>query len=415
MKVWIKLLAGAAVGVILGIVLPFQESGLLERAIEFLPQLAIRAGRYITPPLVIFSLTVAIYQLRQEGRFWPLVGKSLLVILATSAIVLTFGIGAVRLFFSNERIPIIVENVSEVTPVGIKTIVDELFPSNMLSLLAKDGLFLFPLCIAAFFMALGLSLDKNHSKPVLALFDSLSRIFYHIAAFFCEILELVIIILAAYFAWRYRLVMAKGIFTKFIRFLFIITLLFSFLVLPLSLYLLKPRRWTTLWAKVYGSLATAIAAFFSGDINFTLPTLFLHNKENLGINRRVNTVAPLLFSIIGRSGSAMIAAVSFIVILQSYSSLEIQLDQVIQIGGYALLLSLLLGRNSGDGAFAALATLCLWAPNGFETGYLIMKPISFYLIACGTLIDCMAATFGTYVLARLGPDFVTDKSAKNFI
>jgi Na+/H+-dicarboxylate symporter len=415
MKVWIKLLAGAIAGVTLGMLLPFHEGEAFGRAIEILPQLAVRLGRYVTPPLAVFSLTLAIYQLRREGRFWPLVGKSLLVILITGVIVLTFGIGAARLFFSNERIPIIAENASKAALVDIQAMAVELFPSNMLSLFAQDGLFLLPLCIAAFFLALGLSFDKNYSKPVLALFDSLSRIFYHIATFFCEIIGLIVIILAAYFAWQYRLVMAKGIFSGFIRFLLVTTLALSFLVLPLFLYLLKPRRLTTLLSRVYGSLATAIAAFFSGDINFTLPVLFLHNKENLGINRRENTVAPLLFAIIGRSGSAMIAAVSFIVILQSYSSLEIQLGQVLQIGGSALLLSMLLGRNSGDGAFAALATLCLWSPDGFETGYLIMKPIGFYLIACGTLVDCMAATFGTYVLARLSPDGVVDKSVKTFI
>jgi hypothetical protein len=112
----------------------------------------------------------------------------------------------------------------------------------------------------------------------------------------------------------------------------------------------------------------------------------------------------------------MVAAVSFIVILQSYSSLEIEFEQIVQIWGRAFLLSLMLGKNSGDGAFAALAALCLWAPEGFKTGYLILKPIGFFLIACATLIDCMAAALGTYAIARTGPgDLSEEKSLKRFI
>jgi Na+/H+-dicarboxylate symporter len=415
MKVWVKLLIGALLGVVLGLVLPFQENALLARVIDFLPKLALRIGRYVAPPLVVFSLTMAIYELRQQGRFWSLVAKSLFVILVTSVIVLTFGIGAARLFFSSGRIPIVVESAVEITNIAPEQSALELFPSNMFSVLSGDGLFLFPLCIFAFFMAIGLSCDKTHAKPVLTLFDSLSRIFFHITAFFSEVFGVVIVMLAAYAAWQYRLVLARGIFSGFVRLLLGITFSISFVVLPLTLYLFRPRKRLTPWTKVYGSFGPAIAAFFSGDINFTLPVLFLHGKENLGVNRQVNTVAPLLYTTIGRSGSAMIAAVSFIVILQSYSSLEITFNQIVQIWVHALFLSLMLGRNSGDGAFMALAALCLWAQEGFETGYLILKPVSFLLIACATLIDCMTAALGTYAIARLNPDSFTDKSVKHFI
>jgi Na+/H+-dicarboxylate symporter len=415
MKVWVKLFTGAVIGVILGIVLPFQESRLFADAIEFLPQLALRIGRYIAPPMIIFSLTIAIYDLRQDSRFWSLVGKTVLVILATSIIVLTFGISATRLLFSNGRIPIIVESAVEITAIAPTQSALELFPTNMLAVLSGDGLFIFPLCIFAFFMALGLAFEKKYTKPALVFFESLSQVFFNIGTFFSEVLGVVVIVLAAYSAWQYRIVLTKGIFSDFIKLILAITLVLSFIVLPLFLYLLRPQKKTVPWIKVYGSLGPAIAAFFSGDINFTLPVLFLHTKENLGVSRQANAVSPLLFVTIGRSGSAMIAAVSFIVILQSYSSLEITMDQIMQIWMRALLLSCMLGRNSGDGALMALVSLCLWAPEGFQTGYLILKPIGFFLIACATLIDCMAAMLGSYVAARLCPGGCSEKTIKHFV
>jgi Na+/H+-dicarboxylate symporter len=308
-----------------------------------------------------------------------------------------------------------VEIAAEIVPVSAEQSAFEVFPSNMLSVLSGDGLFILPLCVFAFFMAIGFTCDKNHARPVLSFFDSVSRVFFHITAFVSELLGFVIIVLAACFAWQYRLLLDKGIFSGFINLLFGITFALVFVVLPLFLYLFRRRKKLSPWTKVYGSFGPAIAAFFSGDINFTLPVLFLHGKENLGMNRQVNTVAPLLYMMIGRAGSAMIAAVSFLVILQSYSSLEISFDQVMQIWMRALLLSLMLGRNSGDGAFAALAALCLWTKGGFETGYLILKPISFLLIACAALIDCMAAMLGSYAVARITPDACAEKSVRHFI
>jgi Na+/H+-dicarboxylate symporter len=415
MKVWVKLLTGAILGVVLGFVLPFEENRMIAGGVEFLAQLALRIGRYVAPPLVVFSLTVAIYELRQQGQFWRLVGKCLLAILATSIIVLTFGIGVARFFFSNGRIPIVVENAVEISPISAEQSAFEVFPSNMLSVLAGDGIFILPLCIFAFFMAIGLTCNRNYAKPVLSFFDSLSRIFFHIAVFFSEILGFVIITLSAYSAWQYRLALTRGIFSSFIWLLLGITLSLSFVVLPLFLCLFCRRNRLAPWTKVYGSLGPAIAAFFSGDINFTLPLIFLHGKENLGINRQVNTVSPLLYTIIGRSGSALIAAVSFIVILQSYSSLEITFEQIMQIWVRALFLSLMLGRNSGDGAVTAIAALCFWTQEGFETGYLILKPIGFFLIACATLIDCMAAMLGSYAIARITPDASSEKSIRHYI
>jgi Na+/H+-dicarboxylate symporter len=416
MKVWVKLLSGAVIGVVLGMVLPFHENGLAAYVIEFLPQIALRIGRYVAPPLVVFSLTVAIHRLRQTGKFWGFMGVSLLVILATTVVVLTFGMGLARLMFPGGRIPIIVENAAEVAPLDPAQSAFELFPSNMLSVPSGDGLFLLPLGIFAFFLAIGFSYDKAYSKPLLSLCDSLSRVFFHIAAFFSELLGIVVVVLAAYYAWQYRLVLTKGVFSGLIRLLLVITFLLSFVVFPLLLYLFRPEKKYMPWKKLYGSLGPAIAAFFSGDINFTLPVLIVHTKENLGVNRRVNAIAPLLYTTIGRAGSAMVAAVSFIVILQSYSSLEIEFGQIVQIWGRAFLLSLMLGRNSGDGAIAALATLCLWAPEGFKTGYLILKPIGFLLIACATLIDCMAATIGSYAIARISPVSPSDeKSVRRFI
>ncbi|MDR1802864.1 MAG: cation:dicarboxylase symporter family transporter, partial [Treponema sp.] len=288
----------------------------------------------------------------------------------------------------------------------------EIFPSNMFAAVMTDGVYLLPVSVFAFFLGMGLSYDRNFSKPVISLVDSLSRIFYHIAAFFSEVLGLVMIILSAYWAVRFKDILRADVFRELIRHLALLSLALGFGILPLFLYLLRPK--TNPWVVVYGSLSQAMTGFFSGDINFTLPVLFRHLKENLGVRRRSNAVTVPLFAAFGRAGSAMVATVAFIVIINSYSSLGISISDIFVIASRALLISFLLGSRPGDGAYIALAVLCMGYGRGFEAGYLILRPLAFYLIATGTFLDIMISSVAAFVISRWS-GFQEDKEMKHFI
>jgi Na+/H+-dicarboxylate symporter len=158
-----------------------------------------------------------------------------------------------------------------------------------------------------------------------------------------------------------------------------------------------------------------MSSFFSGDTNFTLPVLIQHAKENLGVRRRVIAVTTPLFSAFGHGGSAMIAAVAFVIITKSYSSLEISRAVMISIGVKALFFSLVLARYPGSGAYIALIALCQNFGNDVTaSGYLILKPLAFYLIALGTFLDTMIAFFGTYAIGKMS-GLQEERDAKNFI
>jgi Na+/H+-dicarboxylate symporter len=266
--------------------------------------------------------------------------------------------------------------------------------------------------VFAFFLGMGLSYDRNYTKQVISLIDSLSRIFYHIASFFSEVLGFIMIILAAYWAVRFHAVLRADVFRDLICLLGIFSLVLGFGILPLFLYILKPK--TNPWGILYGSLGPAVAAFFSGDINFSLPVLLRHTKENFGARRRSNAVTLTLFTTFCRAGSAMVAAASFIVIIKSYSSLGISAADVFSIAIRAFVISFLLARHPGDGAYTALAVLCQGYGRGFEAGYLILKPLAFYLAAVGTFIDVMISSLATYAIARTS-GFLEEKNVRHFI
>ena len=220
------------------------------------------------------------------------------------------------------------------------------------------------------------------------------------------------IVLSTYWAMRFHTALKADVFRDLILLLGIFSVVLGFGILPLFLYFLKPK--TNPWVVLYGSLSQALLGFFSGDINFTLPVLFRHVKENLGIRRRSNAVTVTLFTAFGRAGSAMVAAVAFIVIIKSYSSLGITTKDILTIAGSALMISFLLAGNPGDGAYTALAALCMGYGRGFEAGYLILKPLAFYLIAVGTFLDVMISTIAAYGIGR-SSRFQEDRAIRHFI
>ncbi|GMO41985.1 MAG: cation:dicarboxylase symporter family transporter [Termitinemataceae bacterium] len=410
MKVWVKLLIGAVLGLILGSLLPI-GSVFVTSIIDFLQKLAIGAGRYTAVPILVFSLTISIYELRQDGRFWQLVLRTMLLIACTSAIVI--GLGIIFAFvFLPDRIPVLMEQQSQDLLFNPQQNVLDLFPSNMLSVFGSDGIYIFPLCVLAFFLAIGLGYDKNYTKPVLSLIDSLSRIFYHIATFFSEILGVLIIILAAYWAIQYKSVVNIDLYKSIMIFLLVFSLILTIIILPLLLFLMKRKQKP--WKVLYGYLGPSISAFFSGDVNFSIPVLMMHIKENMGIRRRSGAITAALWTTFGRAGSSMVAAISLIVIIKSYSSLELKFDVIIPLALHAMFLSTLLARNPADGAFIALAVLCANYGHGFETGYLILKPVAFYLISIGTFIDIILAAIGSFVVAQLS-GFQEECNYKRFI
>ena len=388
----------------MGFLLP--ENPQVRDGLAWLEQLALRVGRYAVIPMLVFVLTIGIYELLQDKQFWPLVLKNGLMIAGVSILVIAMGVLA-TLAFPPARIPILAEEQLEAIGLDITQNINELFPYNMFGVLAGEGVYLFPVCVFAFFLGLGLSHHRSHNKPVIALIDSLSHVFYNIALFFIEILGFVIIVLSCYWAVCFREVLRADIFLDLILLLGIFAAVLGFGVFPLLLYFVRPK--TNPWAVLYGSLGPAIAAFFSGDVNVSLPVLFSHTTTNLGVQRKSAAVSLTLLTTLCRAGSAMVAAVAFIVIFKSYSSLGITPAEILSISVRALAISFLLARHPGDGAYTALAVLCLGYGKGFEAGYLILKPLAFYLIAIGAFLDVMIASFAAYVTAWLS-GFVEEKS-----
>lgn len=395
MKIWIKYLIGIAFGFILSFVLPAENPAVREIAAT-VSSLLTNFGRYALYPVLFFSFAVGVYELRESRSLFKTGLLSALVIAAATVLCAVTGvIGA--LIYTPARIPIFIEGAGDARQIGIWESLGKLFPASAFEVFS-DGAFILPLCIFAGFLGAGCAVDKTTAKPVLAFFDSFSRVAYAVLGFFVDILSVGFIGISVYWFFLYREMLSYGFFLNFILILAAHVVFLAVVVYPLLLRFIcgvkQPYR------VLYASLAPVAAAFFSGDANLTLSVLLRHVNESLGVRRRISSIVTPMFSAFSRGGSALTVIISFMVILHSYSSLGISFSDILWLTGTSILLSFFLARFPAGGAYVLLATICAMYGRGFEAGYLILRPAAFFICSAAAAVDALTAVFGTCLIAQ---------------
>jgi aerobic C4-dicarboxylate transport protein len=404
MKIWIKLLLGSIVGMIAGVFIPQTAQGALDAVSSFF----IGVGRYVIFPLVFFSLGIGAAELRQERRLARVYLSSLKYLALSTGLLVLIGTVSV-LVFPPERIPITVEADKALQAVSVYDGLTSIFPRNLFTIFFHNGDFLFPLMVLAFLLGVNMDFDRQLTRPIVQIFDSLSRVFYHLNSFIVELFGLAMIVITA--ATMMRIFHSDlGMYKQILIILTADTLLVVFGVFPACLYLLgvkaNPYRW------LYASLGPAFAGLFTGDHYISLGVLTKHGKESLGVPRMIGSAVYPLYAALGRAGTAMISAVCFILILRSYSSLEISFFQVLWVVGFTFIVSFVLGAVPGSGAYFSIFMLCNLY--GLQEGYLILKTIAPLLVSFGVFIDVLASAFTSLLIAR-EENLWTEVETENFI
>jgi aerobic C4-dicarboxylate transport protein len=406
MKIWIKLLVGAVLGLLAGIFIPVSALGFFDS----LSDLLIGVGRYALFPFVFFSLGIGTTELRQEkrlGRVYLSAFKYL--VLAAGALII---IGTLSvLVFPPERVPITIEAEKAFAPVGIMAGLKAVFPRNLFMVFFGGGDFLLPLMVVAFLMGLNMDFDRQLTRPVVQLFDSLSRIFYHLNSLIVELFAVALLFLSA--ARVSHLVHADlGMYKQLIIILTVDVALVAFGVFPGALYLLGIRENPFRW--LYAAIGPAIVGLFCGDQYVSLGMLSKHGKESLGVPRMVGSATYPLFAVLGRAGTAMVSSISFILILRSYSSLEITFLQTLLVMLLSFVVSFILGGVPGGGSFFSIFMLCSLYGKGLQEGYLILKTIAPLLVSFGAFLDVLCSAFVSLLIAR-EENVWTEVATENFI
>lgn len=394
MKVWIKYLIGVALGVLAAFILP-TENAAFANAVAFLTELFIRVGRYVVVPLIFTSAIVAVNKLRSSKILLKTTGVTLLIIVASSLILTLVGLASI-LIVKLPRIPITVDVATETFSLDVKGLILSLFPYSGFDAL-REGSFLLVCLVFAFIIGWESASEEIAFKPVFALSDSLSNLFYNIAVFFTEIMAILVIAIVCYWTMDFRKVIEPGIYTPMIIMFIVDFVIVAGIIYPLILHFVchDPHPYKVL----YASIAPLILSFFSGDSNLVIPLANRHLRDSLGIRRRCRGYTYPMFAIFARGGSALVTTISFILIWRSYSSLSIPVTDVLWIFGLSFGLSFLLGGIPAGGAFVLLTILCSKYARGFETSFLLLKPASMIICSFAALFDTLTAMVGSYIVA----------------
>ena len=393
MKLWIKYALGAGIGVMLGTFIPLE--GYIG-ALHFGADIVERIGRYTVFPLVFFSLAYGTFRLRIDQRFYQVYAKGIALIAASSLLLVALGTGAV-LLFSPDPVPIVTGRQAAYEFPSLYEAVAEVLPHNMFQVFFGDGTFLLPVVAAALFVGLNLGFDKGLTKPVVHLFDSLSRIVYNMAYYIIEVMGFGLIILSAFWMTRISTTPEIEFFSQLFILLGVITSFVLLVVYPVILYFYLGKQNPYKW--MYALTAPAIAAFFSGNSYFAYLPLMRHGRENLGVQRRVGAALFPLFTLFGKGGTAMVTAVSFIIVVNAYTSLALSFSSVLWVMGLSLAAALVTGSVPGIGTLVALAFLCSRYAGGLEEGYLLLVPAAPVLVGFSVLLDTVTAGIGSFMIS----------------
>lgn len=395
MKLWLKYLIGAALGLAAALILPL-DSLQGAAALSFITDIIVRIGRYTLLPLLFFSGIMAVVRMREDG----LIARASIWTFGTIALssLLLTALGFISIVIVRlPRIPITTERAAELSTLNLKEFCRMIFPNSAFESLTQ-GSFLLPAFFFAVIIGIGCCMEHSNIKPVLSLADALSELFYNVTVIFTELFSAGIVFVMCSWAIQFRDVLKSGVFTPLIIMLAIDFVILVGVIYPLVVVSVcrngKPLK------VLRASIAPFLVAFLSGDTNLALPVETRLGKEMLGIRQRVNGFAFPLFSIFARGGTALVSIISFVVIWRSYSTLNIEFFDMFAISMTAFLLSFVMGNLPVGGTFVTLTILCSIFGRGMETGYLLLKPAAVIIGSFSALFDAATVMFGSYIVAN---------------
>lgn len=384
MKVWLKFLVGTVLGIILFLFFPpgwAAADSWLAHVSDFL----VRGLRYVLFPFLGFSILVAIYDLKKELRLNRVLLKIVSLGFASTLVMIVLG-SVVLTFFPPQRITVLSRTEPTPTIPSFLEVLNQAFPKNVFQIFSANTDLFLPLFIFAVLLGLAIQIDKRESfLPVVSLSDSFSRLLYQFNYFAIEIVSLLMPLLVSYSLLQ---IFNVNDLQLYIQVGFLITAIVFIAVLgvfPLFFYLLSNRK--NPYKIIFSNLGASLIALFTGDVFAAQGTLILQSRENLGVSRKIGAVAYPFLALFSRGGTAMVSLIGFYVVLRSYSSLDVTIEQFIWAIGASIFISVLLPTVPNLAAYVGIIVMCQWYGKGLEAAYLNLLPIVLWISGVAAFAD----------------------------
>lgn len=400
MRTWIQVLAGLLVGTLIALLIPreiiISGNAILTSDIVYsIASKVLSIGRYIILPLFFFSMIISISQMQRKNVFFKNIIKVTGVMAAFTLLLVIIGVIS-SLMISPGQIPVVIDTTYKVNVPSLGELITASFPDNVFSVFLsnfdqKSNMFI-PLFVLA--LVLGTFITKTsreESEPTYNLIDSLSRISFKINEYFLRILVLWITILSASYIIIVRDIKNIETFIPLSIMLLILTVIIIFIIYPIIFYYTSGKR--TSFKYIIAQMPSLIIAAITGDQFFTGTIITSSHKRVYRVKREISGFNLPFLTLFSKSGTALVSIISFIVILKSYSSLEITPSQILWVGAMSFLISFCLPTKAVGSSIASIALLCsLYGYGGMEESFIILTPAFPIITAVSTVINTATIT-----------------------
>ncbi len=387
MKTWVRYVVGTIIGVVLGIVLPIRGGDTLALLAQ-LSSIVVRLGRLLVFPLAFFSIIVAIDELRESRRLWKtLYSTGTSLVAATFAAVVIGALAVVVL--QPQRVPPMVQEGQLARLPNVLSLIEQALPGNLFRVIVLGDNALVMILVLGAAIGAALHFDREITSPVSLVADSANRILYRINGGLSALSGLLLAIPAAMVMVQIRVVEDLLLFGQFLLVVSSSALFVGLVVYPAVIYLLdrsNPSR-SLRWLRLMTGPGLAAAA--SGDVFFSLATMTHTLKEDLRVPRRVGGAVAPITTVFGRAGTALVSVAGFLLVIRSYTALDVGFGEVVQLIAVAVMYSFLLGRFPAGAVLVLLSYLAARYGRGMEESYLILLPVMPLLERVGAWLDTM--------------------------
>lgn len=396
MKIWLRYGIGVVLGTILGFWLP-TTGGDTTAFLVVLSEIVVRVARFVLFPMVFFTAIIAADELNEDRRVLRVgveaVGWMLLAIVLSVII----GIAAI-LGLEPQRIPPMIQEADEIAPLQLLGVLREGIPFNFFQAFVMGDHALLAVLAVGLIIGVALRFDREITAPLSLVIDSAGRISYYINGVLVQWIGFLLAVPSAMVIVRLRSAESIALFGQLILVVAVAATVVGFVIFPLILYLLDrrgphPLRWLS------AMIPTALAAAAGGDTYLALTTTGRMMKENLGVPRRVGGVVTPLVAIFGRAGTVLVTIAGFLLVIRSYTALEIGFREVFGLTVAAIGYSFVMARVPSGGVLMLLSYVALRYGRGMESSYLILLPVMLVLERIAVVLDAMTVGFVAQAIA----------------
>ncbi len=357
--------------------------------------LMVRFFAYLARPLFFFSVALSVAYLRRHKKFWPMLGQAVLLGVFFSFLFSLLG-ALVALVVPTQRIVISLDQEILTPLVTASELMERVLPFNLFTSVLDN--WFFPLFFLASLIGLNLLFDHEATEPTFNLFDSLSRIFYNALAALMRFAFIPAFLLAYKLGITFKMDPQLPQFYSILRLASFSTVVLTFGLLTLFYSWFVEARKPLNWLRG-GSGALGFALVNTVDAaTYASYSYFSHQEQR--IKRDLGGMLIPFFMLFFRAGLAFMVSMSMVIILKSYSTLEISLGQLTVTVLASFAASFMIISPAGTTFAQAMLLTAFMYGRGVEGGLRVLDTIVPYLSVLANFMDIAVLMFCLNLLAR---------------